>query len=211
MMATGVSPEVPAVSRPRRRMGGGGSAHRRAPARRHDCLLDFGRAADGASHKAALCLLVVSDGVLKPALKTVLALASERVTDHGESAPRAGRSARPSARPARSAGHGSATARGCAPRDFRRIDLGEDHARLGAASAMILPTDRPPASGRRSRGRARAAALAAANTKQPFSMARARISTCQWLAGLFGEGRRNCQERGAGLSQRAIERGKRRS
>ena len=49
---------------------------------------------------------------------------------------------------------------------------------------------------------------AAANTKQPFSMARARSSTVPMrLAGLAREGRGHGEERGAGFGQAAVERG----
>jgi hypothetical protein len=65
-------------------------------------------------------------------------------------------------------------------RDLGRIDVGEDHARLGAAFAMTRPhgstTSECP---NVARPFSWSPPCAAANTNEPFSIARARISTCQ--------------------------------
>src|SRR5579883_2358422 len=149
--------------------------------RGHDRFFHFGGAADWASHQPALGLFVVSGRVLEPTLEGVVAFAFEGVADH--SGPRtacrwvgsAMGSITSKRRPWRSDGICDRAAATCA----------------GLMSARMTAGSVPPSARMRPHGSTTSECpnvsrplwcrppCAAAKTKAPFSIARARISTCQ--------------------------------
>src|SRR5262249_42591889 len=149
--------------------------------RRHDRLLDLAVAAGGAGHQPALGLLVVGRRIGKPALEGMALRANERVTDH---------------RSAPTALNGTGSASGSTISNRRPCCSEGMRPRAAATSAgatlpVTSPGPGPPSAPPRPHGAtisewpkvARPFSCmppwAAANTKQPFSIARARISTCQ--------------------------------
>src|SRR5262245_49652144 len=150
-------------------------------ARRHDRLLHLGRAADRTGDKPALHLRIIGGRVLEPALERVALVAAERVADHAEprtrcrwSGPALG-SAMPKRRPCCSEG----------------IVVRAVSTLAGSISAMNTPGSTPPSAMTTPQGSTISEcpkvsrlfscmpARAAANTKQPVSIARERSSTCQ--------------------------------
>ena len=177
--------------------------------RRHDRLLDLGGAAGRAGDEPALDLLVVGRGVLEPALEFVALVAGQRVADHAgpRTACRCAGSAIGSIisnrRPCCSEGilaRAAATSAGSIS--------GQHHARLGAA----FGEDAAPGIDhqRMAEGLAAVLVLAALRRREHegavLDRARADEHMPMRLAGLSGEGRRNRQERAAGLGERAVER-----
>ena len=152
-------------------------------ARRHDCLLDLGRAALGTIHERALRLLVVGGGI-QPAFEFVTPVADERVAYH--SAPRT------TCRWAGSAiGSAISKRRPCCSDGMRARALATSAGSTVPPSAMMRPqgstiSEWPYVS----RPFSCLPPCAAAKTKHPFSMARARRRTCRSMrfAGLLRKG-----------------------
>src|SRR5262245_1318423 len=150
-------------------------------ARRHDCLLDLRRAALRTVHEGALRLLFVRRRILEPAFEFVAAVADECVTYH--SAPRT------TCKWAGSAiGSTISKRRPCCSDGIRARALATS---AGSILAMTIPGSVPPSAMMRPQGSAITEwpyvsrpfsclpPCAAAKTKQPFSIARARIRMCQ--------------------------------
>ncbi len=154
----------------------------RASRRRHDRLLDLLGIADRAGHEPALALLVVVAGIAEPDFEIVLPLADERITDHD---------CVTNHMQMRRLGHRlddieAATVLQRRHLGARRRRLRPDRYRRSPRRARCrplpecAPTGQRRANGRRSRGRSRACRLAPRPARsEPFSIARARISTCQ--------------------------------
>src|SRR6185437_2397599 len=149
--------------------------------RRHDRLFHLGRAALRTGHKAALGLLFESGRILEPAFESVALLANECVSDH--SAPRI------TCRWAGSAmGSTISKRRPCCSDGMRARALATS---AGSISAMTIPGSIPPSAMMRPQGSTISEwpnvslpfscvpPCAAAKTKQPFSIARLRMRTCQ--------------------------------
>src|ERR1700730_12846073 len=149
--------------------------------RGHDGSLHLGRAAGGTVHQFALFLDFIGGGALKPALERMAPLTAQVVPDHADprtrcrcSGPALG-SAMPKRRPCCSDGT-----------VFRAVSTFE-----GSISARKTPGSTPPSASTTPQGSTISEwpkvsrlfscmpACAAANTKQPVSMARARNSVCQ--------------------------------
>ena len=124
--------------------------------------------------------------------------------------PPADGSARPAVRPPRSGGRAAATECGRAPATSAGSISANDHAGLGAA----LGDDAAPRIDhqRMAEGLAAVLVLAALRGREHVAAvldgAGAHQHVPVRLAGLPGEGRRDGEERGAGLGQRPVERGK---
>src|SRR6266851_3137222 len=156
---------------------------RRAPrhAGRHDRLADLGRAADRAADQAARRLLVVGARAFEPALEAVAAVAAQRIADHVGP---------PTTWRCEGSAIGSKISkrRPCCSEGMR-ARASAIAARSTSASTTAGST--PPSASTRPHGSIASEwpnvsrpfswvpPWAAANTKQPFSMARARSSTCQ--------------------------------
>src|ERR1700722_9432477 len=174
-------------------LGGGRWRNYNVPAlladdlRGHDGALDLGRAADRAVHQLAFFLDFVGKGSLEPAFKRVVAFAAQIVPDHADPRTRC-RCSGPDL--------GSAT--------LKRRPCCNDGTVLRAVStlagsilAMKTPGSTPPSASTSPQGSMISEwpkvsrlfscrpAWAAANTKQPFSMARARSSVCQCASPVF--------------------------
>src|SRR3954469_16598332 len=149
--------------------------------RRHDRLLDPGRAAQRTRDQPPLGLLVVGGGVLEPAFETVAVVASECVVDHASPLTRC---------KCVGSASGSITSkrRPCCSEGTRERAADTS---AGSMSANTTPGSVPPSAMTRPHGSTTSECpkvsrpcscrppCAAANTKEPFSIARARISTCQ--------------------------------
>src|SRR6185312_5821397 len=155
--------------------------------RGHDGALDLDRAAGGATHQLALLLAFIGRGTLKPALERVALLAAKVVTDHAEprtrcrcSGPALG-SAMPKRRPCCSDGTVLRAVSTLEVSISARNTPGSTppSARISPQGAMI--SEWPYVS----RLFSCMPACAAANTKQPFSLARARNSVCQCASPVF--------------------------
>src|SRR5882757_1979934 len=155
--------------------------------RGHDGALDLDRAAGWAAHQLALLLALIGRGALKPAFEGVTPLAAQAVADHAEprtrcrcSGPALG-SAMPKRLPCCSDGTVLRAVSTLAGSISARNTPGSTppSARISPQGAMIsecpyvsrLFSCRPH--------------WAAANTKQPVSMARARSSVCQCASPVF--------------------------
>src|SRR6266478_3955421 len=173
---------------------GGGRLRRRnlaaLPAhdlRGHDRALDLGRTAGRTVHQLALFLLFVGRGRLKPAFEFMAGLAAERIADHADPRTRC-RCSGPA--------FGSAT--------LKRLPCCSDGTALRAVSTLAgsifarkTPGSTPPSASTVPQGSTirewpKVSRLfscmppcAAANTKQPVSMARARNSVCQCASPVF--------------------------
>src|ERR1043165_2794622 len=150
-------------------------------ARRHDGLLDLRGAADRAGDELALDLLVVGGRTGEPALEFVAPVADQRIADH-ESAPTTCRCV------GSAIGSSTSKRRPCCS-DGMRLRAVETSA--GSMSAKTTPGSVPPSARIRPHGSTTtewpkgarpfscSPPCAAANTNEPVSIARARISTCQ--------------------------------
>src|ERR1700722_4204836 len=161
----------------RRRVGG----VRAAEPRRHDRFFDLGGVADRTGDERALGLLVVGGRIGKPALERMAGLAIEGVADHD--GPRTARrwvgsaigSMSSKRRPLSSEGMRERAAATSAGSTSATMTPGS-----APASAMIWPHGSTTSEWPNvSRPFSCLTPWAAANTKHPFSMARARMSTCQ--------------------------------
>src|SRR5262249_32424814 len=112
-------------------------------ARRHDRLLNLVRIAERAGHEPALRLLLVVGRVLKPDLEIMLAVAMQRVADHGASLPTTCRCV------ASAIGWRMSNRRPCWSAGMRPRAV---VTAAGSISAMMTPGSSPPSASTRPQG-----------------------------------------------------------
>src|SRR5215831_6217911 len=165
----------------RRRRGGALAALLAHDLRRHDRLFDFGGATDRASHELAFHLGIEGGRTLEPAFECVVAFAAQRVSDHADprtrcrcSGPDLG-SATEKRRPCSSDGTDLRAASTLAGSILAMMTEGSTAASASTSPQGSMISEWPKVS----RLFSCRPPWAAANTKQPVSIARARSSTCQ--------------------------------
>src|SRR6516225_8906529 len=150
-------------------------------ARRHDRLADLARSANRAGHESALDLPFVGRGARKPALECVAALAGQCIPNHA--GPRttcrwAGAAEGPTTSNRRPCSREGTFARAAVTRAGSMVARTTPGS--AAASAIIRPQGSTMSEWPKvSRPFSCLPPCAAAKTKQPFSIARARLRTCQ--------------------------------
>src|ERR1043166_9907599 len=152
-----------------------------AQGRRHDGFFHLGRAAHGTCHKAARGLAVERGRIVEPAFEGVAGFATQPVTTHA-GPPTTWRCV------GSAMGSRISNRRPCWSEGMRARAAAPS---AGSMSAKMTPGSVPPSARMRPQGSITSEwpkvsrpfsclpPWAAANTKQPFSIARERISTCQ--------------------------------